>query len=58
MSNEPRGRIHRINGRDQLAPPELGELLFFSLRLHEEGGATNTLPSVIAACRAQIEASR
>lgn len=51
-----RGRIHRINGLDQLAPPEAGELLFFSLRLREEGGATNTLPSVIAACRAQLEA--
>lgn len=51
-----RGRIHRINGLDQLAPPEAGELLFFSLRLREEAGATNTLPSVLAACRAQLEA--
>ena len=50
-----RGRIHRINGLDQLVPPESGELLFFSLRLREEAGATNTLPSVIAACRAQLE---
>jgi hypothetical protein len=50
-----RGRIHRVNGLDQLAPPEAGELLFFSLRLREEAGATNTLPSVIAACRAQLE---
>jgi hypothetical protein len=49
-----RGRIHRINGLDQLMPPELGELFFFSLRLREEAGATNTLPSVIAACRAQL----
>jgi hypothetical protein len=30
-------------------------LLFFSLRLREEAGATNTLPLVIAACRAQFE---
>lgn len=51
-----RGRIHRINGLDQLAPPEQGGLLFFSLRLREEGGATNTLPSVVAACRASLEA--
>jgi len=51
-----RGRIHRINGLDQLAPPEAGELLFFSLQMREEAGATNTLPSVIAACRAQLEA--
>jgi hypothetical protein len=50
-----RGRIHRINGLDQLAPPEQGELLFFSLRLREEGGATNALPSVIAACRVVLE---
>ncbi len=50
-----RGRIHRINGLDQLAPPEAGELLFFSLRLHEEAGATNTLPSIIATCLAQLD---
>ena len=50
-----RGRIHRVNGLDQLAPPELGELLFFSLRLREEGGATNTLPLIVAACRDQLE---
>ena len=48
-----RGRIHRINGLDQLAPPEHGELLFFSLRLREEAGATNSLPTIIASCRAQ-----
>ncbi len=50
-----RGRIHRVNGLDQLTPPEQGDLLFFSLRLREETGATNTLPSIIAACRAQLE---
>lgn len=50
-----RGRIHRIHGLDQLAPPDKGELLLFSLRLHEEGGATNTLPSVMATCRAALE---
>jgi hypothetical protein len=50
-----RGRIHRINGLDQLAPPEWGELLFFSLRLREEAGTTNTLPSIVVACRAQLE---
>lgn len=50
-----RGRIHRVNGLDQLTPPELGELLFFSLRLREEAGATNTLPLIITGCRAQLE---
>jgi len=44
-------RGHRINGIDQLAPPETGDLLLFSLHLREEQGASNTLPSVIAACR-------
>ncbi|MCF6153750.1 MAG: PD-(D/E)XK motif protein [Candidatus Brocadia sp.] len=42
-----RGRIHRINGIDQLLPPEGGELLFFSLHLREEAGATNTLPALV-----------
>ena len=42
-----RGRIHRINGIDQLLPPEEGELLFFSLHLREEAGATNTLPALV-----------
>ena len=49
-----RACIHRINGLDQLAPPEQGELLFFSLRLREEAGAANTLPALIAACTAQL----
>jgi hypothetical protein len=51
-----RGRIHRINGIDQLLPPENGKLRFFSLRLREEAGATNTLPAVIESCRAQLSA--
>jgi len=42
-----RGRIHKINGIDQLLPPEDGCLFFFSLYLREEAGATNTLPSLI-----------
>ncbi len=50
-----RGRIHRVNGLDQLEPPEQGELLFFSLQLREEGGATNSLPRLVASCRVQLE---
>lgn len=50
-----RGRIHCINGLDQLQPPEGGDLLFFSLRLREEGGGRNTLPSLVAACRGLLE---
>lgn len=49
-----RGRIHRINGLDQLAPPEQGELLFFSLQVREEAGATNSLPKIIASFRGQL----
>ncbi len=50
-----RGRIHRIHGLDQLLVPEHGSLLFFSLRLRQESGANNTLPSVISACRRALE---
>lgn len=50
-----RGRIHRINGLDQLAPPENGDLMLFSLRLREEAGASNTLPGLVAACRSLME---
>lgn len=49
-----RGRIHRINGLDQLAPPENGALMLFSLRLREEPGASNTLPGLIARCRSLL----
>ena len=46
-----RGRIFHINGIDQLDPPENGKLFFFGVRLREEGGADQTLPSEIEACR-------
>lgn len=46
-----RGRIHRINGLEQLVPPADGRLLFFSLRLHEEASAEETLPLMADACR-------
>lgn len=50
------GCIHHINSLDQLAPPTQGELLLFSMRMREEAGATNTLPSLIVSCRTQLEA--
>jgi hypothetical protein len=50
-----RGHIHRINGLDQLDPPENGRLLLFSLRVREEAGANNTLSSLAAAVRGQLE---
>lgn len=46
-----RGRIFHINGIDQLEPPENGKLFFFGVRLREEGGAEQTLPSIIEICR-------
>jgi hypothetical protein len=49
-----RGEIHRIHGIDQLVPPDGGDLLFFSLRLREEAGASNSLPSLVALCRKQL----
>ncbi|MEK6806631.1 MAG: PD-(D/E)XK motif protein [Pseudomonadota bacterium] len=50
-----RGHIHRINGLDQLAPPENGRLMLFSLRLREEGGASNTLPALVATARGLLQ---
>jgi len=50
-----RGRIHRIHSIDQLGRPEAGELLLFSMRLQEEVGATNSLPSLIGLTREELE---
>lgn len=50
-----RGPIHRINGVDQLALPDSGDLLFFSLRLREEAGANHTLPDLVLLCRQHID---
>lgn len=49
-----RGRIHKINGVQQLDPPEHGKLLFFSMRIREEAGATNSLPLLVASCKQQL----
>jgi hypothetical protein len=49
-----RGRVFKINGIRQLEPPEHGRLLFFSLRLREEAGASNTLPILVDACRRSV----
>jgi hypothetical protein len=42
-----RGHIHRINGLDQLDPPEGGGLYLFSLRVREEQGSKNSLVSLV-----------
>jgi hypothetical protein len=49
-----RGRIHHINGIDQLAPPEVGRLLLFSLVLREDAGAEHSLPTLVASCRERL----
>lgn len=54
-TSSTRGRIHIINGMEQLLPPENGELFLFSLRLREEAGAATTLPGLIGQCRDLIE---
>lgn len=50
----PRGRIHHINGLDQLEPPMDGSLYLFSLRLNEESGAADSLLSIIESCSQQL----
>jgi hypothetical protein len=54
-ASSTRGRIHHINGIEQLAAPENGELLLFSLAVREEAGAAQTLPGVIDRCRSLFE---
>jgi hypothetical protein len=46
-----------INGIEQLLPPDQGDLFFFSIRLREEAGATNTLPALIARSRGALESN-
>lgn len=50
-----RGVLHRVNGIEQLAPPEQGDLRLFSLHVREEAGAVNSLPVLISTCRARLE---
>jgi len=49
-----RGTIHRINGADQLLPPEGGDLHLFSIRLREDAGSSNTLPRLVQAISQQL----
>jgi hypothetical protein len=48
-------RTHLINGIDQLASPESGPLLFFSLAILPERGATNSLVVLIDAIRSLLQ---
>jgi hypothetical protein len=56
-TSSTRGRIHRINGLDQLTPPENGRLNLFSIQVREEDGAENTLFRIVTACRSKLESS-
>lgn len=56
-ASSTRGRIHHINGIEQLAPPENGELLLFSLGVRAEAGAAKTLPRLIDICRSLFESN-
>ena len=48
------GRLHRINGIDQLEVPENGTLLFFSVCIRHEKTASNSVPKLIFAIRANL----
>lgn len=48
------GRVHRINGVDQLALPDAGGLCFFSLKVQKEIAPTNSLPLLIGLIRAAV----
>lgn len=50
-----RGHVHRINGIDQLDPPDGGTLRFFSMQMREEAGAEYSLPKQVIACRSLLE---
>ena len=52
-----RGHIHRINGIDQLDPPDQGRLLLYSLRLREEMASANSLVTLIEAISVQLAES-
>lgn len=49
--------IHRINGLEQLEPPPDGRLYLFSIRVHAEASATNTVSALVEACRVELRVS-
>jgi hypothetical protein len=42
-----RGHLHRINGIDQMEPPDGGKLYMFSVVVREEASAINSLPNMV-----------
>ncbi|TDL77381.1 PD-(D/E)XK motif protein [Rhodococcus qingshengii] len=53
-----RGHIHKINGIEQLDPPQDGELFCFSLRIRKEKTANNTLPVLIKRIQNLLESNQ
>ncbi len=49
-TTNPRGRIHTINGLDQLSAPDNFALYLFSLQISEENGARFSLKSLVDDC--------
>ena len=56
-TNSVRGHIHRINGIDQLDPPESGQLMLYSVRLREEIAAANSLLTLVEGITNQLQNS-
>lgn len=46
--------VHRINGVNQLLPPDTGELHLFSLQVRQEEGAANSLLSLVDRIRSLV----
>lgn len=53
-TNSVRGHIHRINGIDQLVPPEGGILYVFSLRVRDEPTSNNSLVTLVERVRHEL----
>src|ERR1700682_492089 len=56
-TNSIRGHIHRINGVDQLDPPDNGRLLLYSLRVREEPASSNSLVTMVDRISERLVAS-
>jgi hypothetical protein len=56
-TNSGRGHIHRINGIDQLDPPDHGHLFMYSLRVREEPASSNSLVNVATAISRELSES-
>jgi len=53
-TNSVRGHVHRINGLDQLVPPDGGALFIYSLRVRDEPSSSNSLATLVTRIHEQI----